>query len=465
MSNHRPTLTRYWLAETLRLREAHWGPLEDGDAVRQARAQGGSLRDRMLARADILADDSGLARTVADWRRGSLVALLVLLALTLLGGAAAAMGALGGGDRPVNVTWALGALLGLHVLTFLLWPVGLLLRSDGAWLGQAWLWASRKLARGPDAALAPQAFMTLLARHGGLRWWLGAITHGAWLLGLSAMLATLLAALSARRYTFAWETTILPPETFVRLAEMLGWLPARLGFPVPDAQAILASDGMQAVPAAVQAQWSGWLVGAVLVYGIAPRLLALLLCGVQLLRVRARLSLDPSLPGLAGLRDRLQPPTESLGVDAAAGEPALPRHTPRLTQPDDACNGPTLVGIELPADLPWPQLPPGMVDAGIIDTREQRHALLERLTRNPPTRLLLVCDARQTPDRGTLRLVVSLSGLAPRTRVWLRASDRAEDARVQGWEKQLQEAGLPDDDVTRDGHAALNWLLKGDSHE
>src|SRR5690606_38717396 len=130
------------------------------------------------------------------------------------------------------------------------------LRDGGAWLGQAWLWASRKLARGPDAALAPQACATLLSRHGGLRWLLGAGAHGIWLAGLAAALAALLAALSTRRYAFAWETTILEPSTFVALAQAIGWLPGQLGFSTSDAAAILASDGLQAVPVAVQAQWS-----------------------------------------------------------------------------------------------------------------------------------------------------------------------------------------------------------------
>ncbi len=462
LTRQRPALSSFWLAETLRLREAHWGPLDDGDAVRRARAQGGTLQDRMLARAALLAEQHGLDRRVADWRRASWLALIVLMLLALSAGASAAMSALGGGERPVNVIWAVGALLGLHAVTFVLWPIGMLVHSNGAWLGQVWLWASRKLARGPDAALAPQAFATLLARHGGLRWVLSAVTHAIWLAGLSAALAALLAALSTRRYAFAWETTILDPDTFVGLTQALGWLPRQLGFAVPDAAAVLASDGLQSVPAAVQAQWSGWLVGAVVVYGIAPRLLALLLCLVQWLRVRARMHLDPALPGLAGLRERLEPTVEHLGADGPQGSPDMPRHAPLLPDDEHPCSGHVLAGIELPSDLPWPNLPASAFDAGIIDTREQRRALLDRLAQTPATRLLLACDARQTPDRGTLRLILELSGHAASTRIWLRAGDRAQPARLQGWLDQLRQAGLPETAISRDGHTALHWLLDGE---
>lgn len=459
---NRPVLASLWLAETLRLREAHWGPLDDDEAVRRARTQGGTLQDRLLARAQWLGAQNGLDQTLSQWRRASLLALMAILLLAVISGASAAFGALGSGERPVNVIWALGALLGLHALTFVLWPFGLLFGTEGAWLGQAWLWASRKLARGPDAALAPQAFATLLARHGGLRWLLGAVTHGIWLVGLSAALAALLAALSTRRYAFAWETTILSPETFVRLTQALGWLPERLGFATPDAAAILASDGMQALPPAIQAQWSGWLVGAVVVYGILPRLIALGLCTVQLVRARLRMRMDPGLPGLAGLRDRLQPSVEHLGVDAPEGNPEMPRHAAAAADGAESASGPVLAGLEIPSDLAWPQLPKDVHDAGIIDTREQRKRLLDRLALAPATRLLLVCDARQTPDRGTLRLVLGLAGHALETRIWLRASDRAESGRLQSWQAQLSGAGLPDTAISRDGHAALQWLIQGD---
>ncbi|THG70646.1 hypothetical protein E5198_20765, partial [Pseudomonas sp. A-1] len=49
-----------WLAETLRLTEEQAGPLEDAEACRQARAGGGDLHRRILARAERLASRDGL---------------------------------------------------------------------------------------------------------------------------------------------------------------------------------------------------------------------------------------------------------------------------------------------------------------------------------------------------------------------------------------------------------------------
>ena len=106
-ASRRP-LREYWLAEIIRLRETHWGPLEDAEAVR-ARAEGG-LPDRILVRAHRLAEREQLPAQLQGWTRSALAVLAALFALALFSGIGLALGALGDGARPV-VLWALGALL------------------------------------------------------------------------------------------------------------------------------------------------------------------------------------------------------------------------------------------------------------------------------------------------------------------------------------------------------------------
>lgn len=53
------TLDRLWLTEAVRLREEHAGPLDDGEANRQARAQGGELSELIEYRALWLARRDG----------------------------------------------------------------------------------------------------------------------------------------------------------------------------------------------------------------------------------------------------------------------------------------------------------------------------------------------------------------------------------------------------------------------
>ncbi len=58
-------------------------------------------------------------------------------------------------------------------------------------------------------------------------------------------------------------------------------------------------------------------------------------------------------------------------------------------------------------------------NAGILDSRESRHKLLEQLSRFPPARLAIACDPRRSPDRGSLALIAELARNASATRVWL----------------------------------------------
>src|SRR5690606_32347694 len=137
------------------------------------------------------------------------------------------------------------------------------------------------------------------------------------------------------------------------------------------------------------------LIGVALVYGLLPRLAALALCVRVLQRRRRQLALDTSLPGIAELRERLTPASESTGIDRPA--PALATATFSPSHADAGIlRQRALLGLELPAELVWETraLPATVSDLGIIDTREQRHRLLDALHLQPAQRLLVCCDAR-----------------------------------------------------------------------
>ena len=65
------TLDRLWLTEAVRLREEHAGPLDDDEANRQARAQGGDLPALIERRALWLARRDGLIEALQHWRQGA----------------------------------------------------------------------------------------------------------------------------------------------------------------------------------------------------------------------------------------------------------------------------------------------------------------------------------------------------------------------------------------------------------
>lgn len=451
-------LDRLWLTEAVRLREEHAGPLDDAEANRQARAQGGDLPELIEHRALWLARRDGLIDALRHWRQGARLAAFALVLLALFTGAGLALAALGDGVRPVNVFWALGSLLGLNLLTLLGWLLGFVFAGDaGGALGRLWLWLSEKLARDARAAQLAPALLAVLEQRRLGRWLLGLGVHGLWLVAMASALVTLLALLATRRYGFVWETTILGESTFINLTQALGALPSLLGFSVPDIAQIRASGDLASGVESARQSWAGWLVGVVLIYGLLPRLLLALFCLWRWRRGRAQLRLDLQLPAYRLLRERLQPPTERLGISDAA-PPQL--HAPSAGTQLDGSEGAVLVGIELDPSQPWPpRLPNAVADAGVLDDREQRRRLLEQLTRFPPQRLAIACDPRRSPDRGTLALIGELSRCAAESRVWLLqppAGEALDSHRLQDWHQALDGLGLP-----HSGSAPITWLETG----
>lgn len=451
-------LNTLWLTETIRLREEHAGPLDDLEANRLARTAGGDLPTRISRRALWLAQRDGLTEALRHWLQGARLALLVLAALAVVSGAGLAFAALGDGQTQVNVFWALGSLLGLNLILLLSWALGLVFAGEhGATLGRLWLWLSEKFARDAKAAQLAPALLLLLQRQKLNRWALGVLVNGLWLLAMLSALVILLMLMATRRYGFVWETTILGGDTFVAMTQALGTLPALLGFSVPTVEMIRDSgDAALNIESARQA-WAAWLVGVLLVYGVLPRLLLALLCLWRWKRGRARLRLDLNLPGYAQLRERLMPTSERLGISDAA--PAQLHHVESGVS-ELQSDGALLVAIELDDQRPWPPpLPKTVNDAGILDSRESRHKLLEQLSRFPPARLLIACDPRRSPDRGSLALIAELARNASATRVWLLQAPPGEalDAeRLGDWHVALQQLEQPFADC-----APLNWLETG----
>ncbi|WP_017903440.1 DUF2868 domain-containing protein [Pseudomonas asplenii] len=451
-------LQRLWLTETVRLREEQAGPLEDLEANRRARAAGGDLATRIQHRALWLAERDGQLAALQRWLQGARLALLLLAVLVILSGAGLALAALGNGQRPVNVFWALGSLLGLNLLLLASWALGLLFAGGhGASLGRLWLWLSEKFARDAQAVQLVPALVLLLQRQRLNRWAIGIVVHGLWLLALGCALTVLLALLATRRYGFVWETTILGGDTFVGLTQGLGALPALLGFSVPGESMIRASGNAAVDLESARQAWAGWLVGVLVVYGLLPRLLLALLCLWRWKSGVRTLALDPNLPGYAHLRERLMPSSERLGISDAA--PAqLPHAEAGVTGQDS--DGALLVAIELDDQRPWPPaLPKGVRDAGVLDSRESRQKLLEQLSRFPPARLAIACDPRRSPDRGSLALIAELARSAAATRLWLLQAPpgQALDAdRLGDWHHALQQLELPFADS-----APFTWLETG----
>lgn len=443
-------LRSYWLIEAVRLKESQWGPLEDTAETRKALASGTELHERMAIRAQLLAQRQGWLGVVQRLQHLLSLSGLALIVLFLLLGVAAGTGALAG-SRQINVLAAFSTLLFVPTASLLVWlgALGLSRRGGGSTQGISGLGLklTQRLSRGPDQALLLNALLSVLQRYGLLRWGTSSLNHAVWLVALVAALATVVVLLATQRYSFSWETTLLLPQTVVQLVQGLAWLPGGLGFSMPSAELINQSDGLHSLPASAQIYWSHWLVGSVVVYGIVPRVLALGYSVWRLRQAYKRMQLDSSLLGLIELKSRLMPTAAAIGIDAQAGADQVPQAISTDQRPS-IDQSTLLVGIELPQDTPWP--PVGLAaqweDAGHVDDRAHRAQLLDRLSQQPYTHLVLVASATHTPDRGVIAWLGELASYAEHSSVLLLNTELNADgslpSRLQAWQQRLHKAGF-----------------------
>lgn len=441
----------YWQVEALRLKESQWGPVEDAAELRRAIAAGGNLAQRLVHRAQGVAQRHDWLRLQLQIVRALKIGLVLLSVFFLLLGFGVALGAFASPDGQLNVVFTLLAFLALPSLSFLFWLLSFFVSAggthDGVGLSRLWLWLSSRLIKGPDQLLLWQALMQMLQTQRLVRWVFGSLHHWLWLCTLLSAMMTVLVFLSVKRYSFNWETTLLSPSVFVGIVQWLGLIPSWFGFTTPAVDIIRESDGLQVASAAHQVLWASWLIGCVVVYGVLPRVLALLFCLAMGWRQLKTYTLDLNQPGLIEQKTRLMPHIEAIGIDAQPPADQVPLTAQRIARPLlTAFTG--VVGVELPTDIEWPPftLPRQWVDKGIVDNREQRQTLLADLSRQPTQHLVLCVDGSQTPDRGLIAWLVELASYTEFESIYILLPDRSgftgSSTRLPAWWDRLTQAGF-----------------------
>ncbi|WP_019652068.1 DUF2868 domain-containing protein [Variovorax atrisoli] len=442
-----PAFTDAVITEAIRWTEQS-GPLDDAQALRTAASRTTDPHRQVTERALLLGERIGLQPELARARQWAPWVLIGLSALIVIAGLGLAGNVVGGGERHINVIVALASLLGLHALTLVLWLAGLWLPLGSfstASLGWIWLSLTARVAGGKrgQAPVLVRAATGLLSRARLLPWAFGLVSHGIWSLSFAVVLAAMLFALAFRSYTLSWETTILEPEFFVHAVQALGWAPAKLGFPVPDAATVMAAPGSPgSVNAAGQRTWALWLTGCILVYGFLPRLVLTLLSGAILHSRRKALQPDWREPYYRKLLARFAAMAPAAIVDADPGR--LRSATPSGLPASELHDALFVLGFELPPDMPWP---PAALPAAIAAQAQRidgsapaRRAVLDQLARIHPRTVLMVCHAASSPDRGTERFLRELLAHCGECRLWLADSPGADA--TQRWLDWLRDTGL-----------------------
>lgn len=443
-----------WLAETLRVINSVNADWLSQTSVSQVRASTPDNAPQTLAVNWSLsvAERDGLLQDQSRWQRRAVLFLMVGMLLSLLAGFSGTLTMLDSQQGVVNIPWSLSAILGIHFLMLLVWVISLFIRSDGAWSGRLLLSLLARL-RGHHGAELAQGFITLSQRNRLMTWWLGSVSQLIWLAGLLGSVLALLTAFSFQYYSFSWETTLLPGSMLQWLQESLSWLPQMMG--LSSDSLTLANTGSGLADEERRA-WASWMIIVVVMYGLFPRMLALGICWLALtFRLRfARLELShPYWQRVLGVCL----PTATGGHITDPAPKTLV--SARFTRSEGVFDGPSAaVRFELDRaqQIEGLTLPDRQVRE--VDTRAEREEELHWLKATRPNKLLILCDAGHSPDRGTLRWLTRASESAGELGIFLMPPQTGQQDRRAIWRQLLTEAELPDEKVMTDWYQVRQWL-------
>lgn len=414
--------------------------------------------------------DEGIQRT----RRVLAMVVLGILLVAALAGIGAARAALAPErSQPVNIFWLLGGVLGGQTLLLLLWFVLMLLgprvqaaTTIGGLAFGVSRWLMRREHDGGPGVAAMEAVAKVIGTGAIARWTLAVISHAAWTVFNVACLVAVILLLSARQYNFCWESTILTSDSYVSITKSVAGVPRALGFATPDEGQITAAQFDPRTPAdfpeqddATRAAWSSMLIGAIVIYGFAPRfLLVALALGLRRTAI-SRYRLDLNHPGhvrmLRRLRRRVSDGEDDrerldddlyggVGTAEAIGAGGAPPAGP-----------PAIVGLEIAVPRSgWP--PPcerNVCDHGVLDERRQVQELVGTIRQDDtePVPFVIVCDLTSTPDRGMGHLLKDLRAAVIRSPYLVvtggqhlrdRVDSEQAEARIRDWHSLAGFSGI-----------------------
>ncbi|MBX3464934.1 MAG: DUF2868 domain-containing protein [Planctomycetes bacterium] len=376
------------------------------------------------------------------------------------------------GQQPVNVFGFLAVLIGLQMVLLAAMVVALLRGGDSV-AARLVAWAARRWPGGHAALGAGQIAGRLQLHAAAERWHLFALNQRAAIAFNLGALATCLYLVVFTDLAFGWSTTLeLGAEQMHRLCGSIA-APWRQAWPdaVPSLELVRDSQWTRmpgrfttgaALPTAVQqsGRWWSFLVAALLVWGLLPRLLAWAFAAHRARRTLANLPLDDRR--CAALFARLLPPAAAWSGPApeAIGLPAAARLGNDRARPVPAvahvatwllCWGRLQPRQDAVRDLVARSTGTDPVGVGAVggSALADDAAAVARLAAAQVQRVLLVLSAGTQPTKDVLELLATLrQRLGPRAHlgVALLADANgqlapADAAELRPWQARLDRLG------------------------
>lgn len=413
--------------------------------------------DCLLQRAQSLVLRNNLQPILGRAERVSRYAYTLSLTIAAVLGALGTLYAITNSDT-INIYSLLLVLLGFNLLSMLLWLAGISLNMQSLSAG-----VLAKLINWLPAQLhnqyenGTQADRAWLACHYGGRtgkWQFSKITHELWLVYLLTGFAVLVLQLIIRQYDFVWGTTLLSDMAFMKLTDALSTPLQALGLITPGIEQIHDTQigASQTLTAAHRYSWAQFLLGALLLFGIVPRILLWFWSMLMRASARRHFTLDYYLPYYIQLHQQLMP-LASHGeiIDADTSPPAVSQTAGSHPETHKLPNDTQWVSVELGNDINWP---PASISAEndlgqVVDSETLAH-ILNRLKNYTPAVIAVAVSAIRPPDRGVQRAINNL--MSDSGQRWLvlllhHEHEPVSNARLHAWYQLAKACKVPADHV------------------
>lgn len=445
------------LIEQLRYIEAEQVLACNAEQTPHEPSSSNDFEHRLWQRARRLVDYNKLSlpgRAARLSRYANTTALIVAAILGVLGVNYAVTSA-----HTINIYWLLLVLLGFNFLSMLLWLAGISLNMTGLTTSilarlTSWLPEHFKSKNNPAHTQADCAWLACHFCGAVGKWKFSKITHQLWLVYLLSGLAMLLILLMLRQYDFVWGTTLLSDTTFVNLTAALSVPLEALGFATPSADQVMQTRiGMEhTLTVEHRRQWAQFLLGALLCFGIVPRILLWIWSALMSARARRRFTLDYYLPYYIHLHQQLMPLASHGQIIDADTAPPVISETPDLTPvPQTLPEETQWVAVELGNNINWP--PPSVRaanDLGQVVDSDSLASALQRLQSNNYSVIAVAVSSARVTDRGVQRVISSL--MSNREQRWLVLLQNPQDKpvsnkRLAAWYRLAKACEVPVDHV------------------
>ena len=423
---------------------------------------------RLYQRAQYLVGRYDLGSSIgqaAQRSRYANTAALIIAALLGALGITYAITDVAGSHHTVNIYGLLLVLLGFNFISMLLWLTGVSLNMKGLTSGAlarltSWLPSYFGNKNNPDSEVGAQADRAWFACNFSGRvgkWQFSRVTHRLWLVYLFTGLIFLVLLLMVRQYDFVWGTTLLSDNLFVKLTDILSAPLQALGFTTPTPEQVQDTriGAGQLLTVEHRSRWAQFLLGALLCFGILPRILFWLWSVLMHANARRHFTLDYYLPYYIRLRQQLMPLATHGQIIDADTSPPIVSETPTKTTaqhvlPDVLLEKAKWIAVELGNNINWP---PVSVFAGnnlgqILD-RDSMTRILNNLQQTTSVIAVTVSAARP-PDRGVQRMIAQLTSSSEQC--WLvllknNADETITTTRLAAWYRLAETCGIAADHV------------------